>query len=1193
MTTGHYLRSMRLLTDQWTPSNFRDEHRQRMYLKDIDCPPEWAAHLKTVIPPSLWYLNENSTTNRDTAIEDDADDIMFGGATTAVAGDLMSSLPDEMRAQNLMCYIGHEGTYTPAHREMCASLGQNLMVEASVDAAEEKAGSSIWFMTESKDRAVVKEYFLSMLGHDIEVENHFAQINAWKKASFPVYIVEQKVGDFILVPPLAAHQVWNRGTRTVKVAWNRTTVETLEMALHEALPKARLVCRDEQYKNKAIIYYTLDKYYKRLIQFEASLDDSMIDLGQRELIHAPPRIQQLAQDFRRLFALYTEILVDEMFSSKVKDVELLEFDSNITCSYCRCNIFNRFLTCKNCVRTLNDGVEDTYDVCMECYAMGRSCYCVSGLRWCEQWEWRHLVEMYEIWRTMVVKNDGFIDIELSPQPLEIARLKSRKKSVAQICQEELRRRPFKDITQPKPAREKTPDDVSDREGRKKRPSRKKKKGDVRRCHVCCHKDFSYKIHTCTNPDCDEGYCYGVLYRAFDQLPQQVQEDEGWQCPKCLGICNCGACRRFGNALRPYTPKNTLLGHDTRRVADDRSIDLIVDFRGHNLSWLKAAGEESRSQNSRRMQALKEQADHDKAQEPAPQDATQESIEHGLHRLQQALNDYQDQLLPPYADGGGVGGVREIENEAIDPDTGLSFMPYLDANQPQIGMGYYEQDDTPDKILFDPFQAPSADILWPADEPEFVAARQGPGRKGIKRRVRNPEDDDPDYGTWSKKRRNDSDDILDNMDPALFDAFTENTTTVCDQADDGAVTQANGRSTEEAAETRSPMADGTPALEINHKKKPPPSQRYPANEPVLRHARPTMSYVEEDEPFVDDPDDFYLVTGPSKPPPVPTFDAEGTLRTDVEKQKRARIKRKRVSEMVLSAEDVEDLGEDGNGETMDLDASFTAINLPRLRTRTTISFADMGGAEEESEPRRRRGRPPKSASAAADDKGNNDTVTPRCGRGRPPKNLGDSGRGSHRGKGRALDGRRSDSVQTPTQPRRRGRPSRTSMAAAADASSSSNDSDADEEFDVESNDVSARKTARRVVAASTPAPSTAVPGKRPRGRPRTVVVPAAPTQETDPQETELQEAEKKRLKKLTEMIEQKATASDSDASDSDKGEQKANPDQPAADAKAPPATPPKAVQRVGDFRGTLLSLAERLEIPFRGPEFDSFGWMIAV
>ena len=274
MTTGHYLRSMKQLADQWTPANFRDDRRQRLYLKDIDCPPEWHDHLKKVLPPSLFYLNDNvdDRGNRD-------EDMFVEERISAPSGDLMSSLPEPMRAQNLMCYIGHEGTYTPAHREMCASLGQNIMVEASTDANGEKEGSSIWFMTETKDREVVREYFLSMLGHDVEIEKHFAQINAWKKATFPVYVVEQKVGDFILVPPLAPHQVWNRGTRTMKVAWNRTTVETLEMALQEALPKARLVCRDEQYKNKAIVYFTLQKYYSQLQQMEESAQLGWLGLG--------------------------------------------------------------------------------------------------------------------------------------------------------------------------------------------------------------------------------------------------------------------------------------------------------------------------------------------------------------------------------------------------------------------------------------------------------------------------------------------------------------------------------------------------------------------------------------------------------------------------------------------------------------------------------------------------------------------------------------------------------------------------------------------------------------------------------------------------------------------------------------------------------------------------------------------------
>ncbi|RYP26495.1 hypothetical protein DL767_007999 [Monosporascus sp. MG133] len=870
MTTGHYLRSMRQLTNQWSPTNFRDERRQRLYLKDIDCPPEWLEHLRKVIPPNVFYMNENITVNP--TAENRGDDI-FGAPekTAAVAGDLMSSLPEEMRAQNLMCYIGHEGTYTPAHREMCASLGQNIMVEASEDGHGEKAGSSIWFMTETKDREVVREYFLSMLGHDIEIEKHFAQINAWKKANFPVYVVEQKVGDFILVPPLAPHQVWNRGTRTVKVAWNRTTVETLDLALHEALPRARLVCRDEQYKNKAIIYYTLDKYYKELHGAEDSSEVGFLGLGQ-ELMQNSARMKQMASDFRRLFGLYTEVLIDEMFGHKQADIEYVPFDSNITCSYCRSNIFNRFLTCKCCVRQLINGDEDTYDICMECYAMGRSCVCISGLQWCEQWRWADLVEKHEIWRAMVIKQDGFVDLEYSPQPLELARRRSGKKSVAQVCQEQLRRRPWNDITKPPeaPAEESEPEPEVDENGRlkkKKKPSRKPKKGDVYRCHVCCHKDYTYKLNFCTT--CTEAYCYGVLWRAFDMMPQAAMEAENWQCPRCLNICNCGTCRRSGNTT-PYVPKNTLLGHDTRPIADDRSVESIVDFRMHNLSWLKAAGEENRSKDSRRMQRLREQADAEKAKDPlahidaaddAPHEmdsALQDSIMNGYGDQSHVLgqNAYADdgpstaQAANGPAEPGGrvetanVSGAQEFQNgsegNSAYPD------PSMMAGGRMMGMGFYEQDESADKILFDAFNMPSDDVF--NNEPqmsEFVKKTL----RLAKRKARLENNDDPDFrGPQSrhrKKPKTGNIDQLVNLDPALLGSL----------GDPSSFTPARPSAQHGA---REPPADDAA---YGDKTQPAQRQARPAKPPLpvdplrptLRHAKPMTSYVEAEE-LVDEPDD---------------------------------------------------------------------------------------------------------------------------------------------------------------------------------------------------------------------------------------------------------------------------------------------------------------------------------------------------
>lgn len=605
---GHYLRNLDLLTNQFTSANYRDPQRQRLYLKDMDTPEEWAAELKRIMPETLYYLNEcvESWTDGDGAVlEPNEYGQMKYGKGVAPAGDLMSSLPTEMQALNMMCYIGHEGTYTPAHREMCASLGHNIMVEASKDRHGEKEGTSVWFMTETKEREVVSEYFLSMLGHDIEVEKHFAQINAWKKAPFNVWVVEQRPGDLILIPPLAPHQVWNRGTRTIKAAWNRTTVDTLELALHEALPRARMVCRDEQYKNKAIVYYTLVRYHDLLLR--DTVEPKMWKYG---------RIKQLVEDFKRLFHLYGEILVSEMFGSALppkRDIELLPFDSNVTCSYCRCNIFNRFLTCNSC----NTGPDDTYDICMDCYAMGRSCSCISNLNWVEQWEWPTLVGNYEKWRQTLIQSDGYFDSQKSPQPLEIVKERYVRKPVAQICQEQLKIRPWQDPTKhktasPSPGMSDIEPEADDNGRPKKRQRNNKRLQPVKNktspCHIGKYHEWNWKLAFCTT--CNNKYSYGCLWRAFDIMPQEVMENRDWSCPKCQGICSCGKCRKDARQ-KPYAPKGTLLGHDTRLVADFRSVESLVDFSKTNLGWLREESSEN-PRESGRMRKLKEKAEAAKA-----------------------------------------------------------------------------------------------------------------------------------------------------------------------------------------------------------------------------------------------------------------------------------------------------------------------------------------------------------------------------------------------------------------------------------------------------------------------------------------------------------------------------------------------------------------------------------------------------
>jgi hypothetical protein len=60
MTISHYLNNMPMLTNQWTVYNYKEPTRQRIYLKDIDCPPVWHEKLRELIPPLLFYLNDST-----------------------------------------------------------------------------------------------------------------------------------------------------------------------------------------------------------------------------------------------------------------------------------------------------------------------------------------------------------------------------------------------------------------------------------------------------------------------------------------------------------------------------------------------------------------------------------------------------------------------------------------------------------------------------------------------------------------------------------------------------------------------------------------------------------------------------------------------------------------------------------------------------------------------------------------------------------------------------------------------------------------------------------------------------------------------------------------------------------------------------------------------------------------------------
>lgn len=135
-----------------------------------------------------------------------------------------------------MCYVGMGDTYTPCHKDLCASSGQNLMCYA------ENGGSSFWMMTKSSDAPQASLYFQE-LKQELDHETHVISIEQLAKAPFDVYFAEQNVGDLVLVPPRSCHQVVNYGGITVKTSWSRMTLEGLETAYYHELPIYRRLVR--------------------------------------------------------------------------------------------------------------------------------------------------------------------------------------------------------------------------------------------------------------------------------------------------------------------------------------------------------------------------------------------------------------------------------------------------------------------------------------------------------------------------------------------------------------------------------------------------------------------------------------------------------------------------------------------------------------------------------------------------------------------------------------------------------------------------------------------------------------------------------------------------------------------------------------------------------------------------------------
>ncbi|CAG8728812.1 17704_t:CDS:10, partial [Dentiscutata erythropus] len=319
-----------------------------LYAKDVSCPTVWKDYIGSFLPSYFRYNGNN---------------------------DLMANLTPDLRAENLMIYIGVGGTNTPLHKDMCSSFGHNIMVYADPDSW------STWYMVARDDKEKMSA-LVQALGQDVDLENYYVPIDILEKANFTVYHTKQQVGDFVMVPSECCHEVINAGSCTIKVSWNRITPYSAYLGVTGAVPSYQKVLRPETYQMKRLVFESLSKWTEAIsanLRYSSTDNSSpSLDFVAR-IENAPGR--DLRSEYKLLIVAYKYIVEQEWVSNDYWN-DSVHFPltpdnkSHMSCDFCHCDLWNRHVHCYDCITEA--GVN--YDICLNCYANGRACSHLMQIR---------------------------------------------------------------------------------------------------------------------------------------------------------------------------------------------------------------------------------------------------------------------------------------------------------------------------------------------------------------------------------------------------------------------------------------------------------------------------------------------------------------------------------------------------------------------------------------------------------------------------------------------------------------------------------------------------------------------------------------------------------------------------------------------------------------------------------------------
>lgn len=457
-----------------------------------------AGHCHACFTPPPQSLPSSPHTKRDTACPSMYQDTLRSmlGDTLWGSGDLSEAFITDGRgcAPSLAIWGSKETeVLCPATVPVCGSLRMNAMIADST-------GVCVWIVASSYDREKMDQLFASH-GKCCHNSTHFFPLSDLAKTAFPIYIIEQREGDIVVLPPESVYQCFSAHGALVQVDWVRHNPWSLEFALTKVLPAYRQKLASPEYAIKSLCF---SAYMRRLDRSE-SKECCSSDL-----------IRELGVLLRLAYFITTFEWIDLVELQKLRgqgEVETVRTKrvpeaNRVFCNFCKAAIFNRCYQCNLCPSS------PVY-LCFDCIVDGQRCEHLSSFTLLEAVDinvYQQLIQRGVNSYTQLSNGDGegflssLVEQEVSSATIAFSQVQLALEDRRATCHQ-------CKLAKPRQAMAFCSNTAAESAmAKKSRPCYKKF------CSSCLGNRYMTKLSTCL-------------------------KQKNWLCPHCRNICNCGSCLR--------------------------------------------------------------------------------------------------------------------------------------------------------------------------------------------------------------------------------------------------------------------------------------------------------------------------------------------------------------------------------------------------------------------------------------------------------------------------------------------------------------------------------------------------------------------------------------------------------------------------------------------------------------------------